>query len=476
MSSDTGNTASEQERWLICPICKQPNPVDAYYCHHCWGASLYSAEPVTTEEAAETAKRWQSHLKRLSLIKVIAVSVVAPLTLFLVVFFGLYNLTDFIFAPPATLSSSPFPGEWTMFRRDLGHSGSNGLDGASPEGTLKWEFSTGDAIHSSPAVVDGVVYIGSRDNKLYALDAATGDKLWEYETGSWVESSPAVVNGVVYFGSNDGTLYALDARNGKKLWGFHTRFRVTSSPAVAGGMVYFGKDDYHVYALDTLTGTKIWDYNVGTRIASSPAVANGIVYIGAVNGSFYALHALDGRLRLKYLTPEIVSSPAVNDGNVYINSRGFLYAIDGYARNWIGEHRLYGWWLQFYALRVAPPPPPVSGHLWRLKVGLTSHSSPAVTDDTIYTTADNLLYSIDRESHTMNWVFVRAKGTLKSSPAVGDNAIYVGSDDHRLYAVDATTGLLLWDFRTGGKISSSPALADGTVYVGSHDGKVYAIE
>ena len=52
-----------------------------------------------------------------------------------------------------------------------------------------------------PAVANGVVYFGSKDNNLYALNAGTGLLLWKYTTGGEVFSSPAVANGVVYFGS-----------------------------------------------------------------------------------------------------------------------------------------------------------------------------------------------------------------------------------------------------------------------------------
>ncbi len=61
-----------------------------------------------------------------------------------------------------------------------------------------WTYTTGDAIDSSPVVDGGVVYVGSRDHNLYALDARTGKKLWNYTTGGAIYSTPAVANGVVY--------------------------------------------------------------------------------------------------------------------------------------------------------------------------------------------------------------------------------------------------------------------------------------
>jgi len=76
---------------------------------------------------------------------------------------------------------------------------------------LLWEFETGDAVSSSPAIgSDGTVYIGSTDKKLYAINGKSGVKLWEFETGGAVHSSPAIgSDGTVYVGSGDGKLYAI---------------------------------------------------------------------------------------------------------------------------------------------------------------------------------------------------------------------------------------------------------------------------
>src|SRR5579864_2217973 len=75
---------------------------------------------------------------------------------------------------------------------------------------VKWKFKTGKSVFASPAVVNGVVFVGSEDDNVYALNGSTGAKLWSYTTGSWVRSSPAVANGVVYVGSDDNNVYALN--------------------------------------------------------------------------------------------------------------------------------------------------------------------------------------------------------------------------------------------------------------------------
>jgi outer membrane protein assembly factor BamB len=113
-------------------------------------------------------------------------------------------------------------------------------------------------VFSSPAVANGVVYVGSEDGKLYAFNAAgttncsgapkTCSPLWSASAGTSVDSSPAVANGVVYVGSIDGNMYAFDVGTGGPLWSATTGDVVASSPAVADGVVYVGSSDGKLYA------------------------------------------------------------------------------------------------------------------------------------------------------------------------------------------------------------------------------------
>jgi len=65
-------------------------------------------------------------------------------------------------------------------------------------------------------VANGVVYVGSYDNNLYALNAQTGALLWRYNTSGLVSSSPTVANGVVYVGSWDKNIYAFGLKHGQQ--------------------------------------------------------------------------------------------------------------------------------------------------------------------------------------------------------------------------------------------------------------------
>ena len=103
---------------------------------------------------------------------------------------------------------------------------------------------------SSPTVVDGVAYVGSEDQKVYAFSTSDGTKVWEFKTGGPVFSSCCVGDdGVLYVGSEDKKVYALSAADGTKLWDFSAMGPVCARPAVDDGVVYFGSDDQKAYAL-----------------------------------------------------------------------------------------------------------------------------------------------------------------------------------------------------------------------------------
>lgn len=100
----------------------------------------------------------------------------------------------------------------------------------------------------------GWFIFGSDDGNIYALNASTGTKLWNFATNGVIFSSPAVANGVVYVGTEDtgsldgGNLYALNAVTGAQLWSYNTGSIDLSSPAVVDGVVYATTYDGQTYA------------------------------------------------------------------------------------------------------------------------------------------------------------------------------------------------------------------------------------
>ena len=125
--------------------------------------------------------------------------------------------------------------------------------------------------------------------KLYALNASTGALLWSYSTDAG-DSSPAVANGVVYIGSADGYVHALNASTGVQLWRYNADAEVYTAPAVSNGVVYVGSLRGTIYALNASTGAKVWSYTAAGFYISDPTIVNGVVYISVGDVSGHGNH------------------------------------------------------------------------------------------------------------------------------------------------------------------------------------------
>jgi len=147
------------------------------------------------------------------------------------------------------ISIVPASAEDAMFRANPEHTGVYGNAGTEPGNSELWHFATGGIVYSSPLVANGIVYVGSEDKNLYALDAVTGKEKWKFTTGDHVFTSPTVATGAVFVGSEDKNLYAVDAATGTEKWRFAMGGWVDSSPILANGIVYVGSNDKNLYAI-----------------------------------------------------------------------------------------------------------------------------------------------------------------------------------------------------------------------------------
>jgi outer membrane protein assembly factor BamB len=309
--------------------------------------------------------------------------------------------------------------------------------------SVKWIYHLGEPNGSSPAVVDGVLYVAG--GPLYVIDAHTGTLLWSYVVnGSGVP--PAVAQGIVYFGSSDDNVYALNAQNGAPLWTFKTGAFVSSSPTVVAGVVYVGSGDGKLYALNARSGTKLWSYTTGGYV-SSPIATDGVVYFGSSDYNVYAVNAGNGALLWSYKTGNFAGNLAVMDGAVYATSQDDnIYALS--ARD--------------------------GSLLWRYNTGSPVYSCPAVANGVVYVSSDKeQIYALNAFTGAELWSFA-TYDTNSSSPAVANGVVYVGSDDANMYALDARTGRRLWSYETGDVVPGSPTVVNGVLYFSSYDTNVYA--
>jgi len=196
------------------------------------------------------------------------------------------------------------------------------------DGRVLWRFPAG-AIESSPLLVKNVLYFGSWDHHLYALDVRTHRLRWRFLADDELNSSAAYAHGTVYIGSDGGHVYAVDARTGKLRWRassfsrFGRREYFYATPAVAYGRVFIGNTDGTVYAFGASTGHLLWARRAGTYVYTAAAVWRRTVYVGSYDGNVYALNAATGDVRWTYQSGgSIHGAPSIVDGLVYFAECG----------------------------------------------------------------------------------------------------------------------------------------------------------
>ena len=345
------------------------------------------------------------------------------------------------------------------------------LIGPQPDQVV-WQFKTGGPVRSSVTVAEGVVYVGSDDGNLYALDSRSGQPRWTFKTGGPVHSSAAAAGEMVYCRSDDGYLYALDSRDGQQRWRSKVGGPAASPPAISGGMVYVatstgqGRGDVYLQALDGRSGRERWKTVTGGGLNfTSPAASGGVVYSPAASGGvvYFGITAFDGKTGQKKWTFKAYHRPAYPNPTPVISHGLVYFGVEG----WIG------------GMRAADAQ---SGREeWSFDAGWTS---AAVSGGVVYCNGAGSsamshsnrpvfrLHALDARSGEELWA---SDGSDEGSVAASGDLVCF-TDERTLYAVDAGTGHDLWQYETGGPIGSAPAISDGVVYVGSDDGYLYAVK
>ena len=146
-----------------------------------------------------------------------------------------------------------------------------------------WVFQTEvkDTMETSPIVVNGVMYVTTAFDHVYALDARTGEELWHYKQKLGPITTyccgpnnrgVAVLDDMVYLGTLDAKLVALDAKTGKQVWETQIAdpelgYSETMAPTAVKGKILIGTNggEYgirgFVKAFDAKTGKNLWTFN-----------------------------------------------------------------------------------------------------------------------------------------------------------------------------------------------------------------------
>ena len=180
--------------------------------------------------------------------------------------------------------NAPDPDQWLMYGRDPGNQHFSPLDQITRHNVRKlvpsWSFQTGtpDGLESAPLFVNGVLYLTTSWDHVFAIDARTGTELWHYRRAlpeklryccGPVNRGVAILGDTLYLGTLDAHLVALNARDGRVRWDVEVgkvedNISITAPPLAAGGKIITGMagGDFlsrgYLDAYDAKTGARLW--------------------------------------------------------------------------------------------------------------------------------------------------------------------------------------------------------------------------
>ncbi len=318
----------------------------------------------------------------------------------------------------------------------------------SSEISTAWKFECEDEIRGTPTVFGGMIYIGSYDNNLYSLNAASGEFNWKFATEGGIVSRPAASEGNIYIGSEDQRLYCINIRSGQEIWSYYSNGPIRSSPYIAEGHVFIGSDDAYLHAVNALSGRRAWRIDAGSPVRSTPLMVGELIYFGTEDGDLFCVD-LRGNVKWRFKAKRaLTSSPVHANGVIFIGSVDtLLYALDA-----------------------------KSGFIiWRFRMSKASISTPFVTDNYIFTgSVDSHVYCVDIHSAKEIWSYA-TENQVTSSPICYQDLVYCGSVDGAMYCLEYRSGRLRWKYHTKGPVTGNAVIANDMLYFGSNDHKIYAI-
>jgi len=460
-------------------------------------------EPTSTPEQKDATTTGRQKLPRAWRYALIGVTV---LLVFAVIIAGILSLTNQKAKQPTQTRSAPTTGVTTLPTSTIGAT-------TLPTPASKPIPSPVASDHYvNVTIADGVAYLSTMDNAVYALRTGNGALLWRSKIEGSVDAQPLVANGVVYVTSYVGQngpayAYALRASDGSLLWRYNNNNYSYLSLSTTDSSVVFVASQGEISALNTSNGTVIWHLATKNTASGFPLEVNGIVYFGSSldngPGTLYALRESNGTPLWQYTTDGYIDTPTVANGVVYIASGAVtlaaLRASDGHQlwkqsidANLVQSQQLVGGVLYATTTKISLPSAarnasPLQGAtvlgalLWN-----TFQNVPAVQ-----TLPDkqglSSIYAIRASDGTVLWHYTlnNGKNSWASWLSVENGIVYASavnaegtSGTGDMYALQSSNGSVLWH----DTLQASPSgalLANGVIYLStSYDsgfGAVYAV-
>src|SRR6185436_4547399 len=230
--------------------------------------------------------------------------------------------------PIPTNTSSPDP-NITLDRGNIQRTGVYDVPALRHQPEILWQTKVSSTWLMPAMLADGMLYTGSGDGVLYALNAETGEIMWSAEGFEALESTGAIAGDIIVTGGFSRLVQAFERHTGNVLWTYRSGYPVQGSPLIVEDRVFIATD-HAVYALELQTGKLIWQAATGNENAfmGAPAYDNGVIY--TTGGKL--LLALDGETGKELWRVEKDAAflgVAVADRQVYVGNWDLnLYAFD----------------------------------------------------------------------------------------------------------------------------------------------------
>jgi outer membrane protein assembly factor BamB/predicted Ser/Thr protein kinase len=352
-------------------------------------------------------------------------------------------------------------------------------------GTQVWSFQANGTV--IPMAVSGdVIYVGTLNRAVYALNALTGKLLWRHlmspataKTQFLVPAQGVLAAANGYTGVAPtgwaGGAYGLDPGTGKLLWS--TQAVYVNGLDTAGGMVYMGAavrdpDTGGVSAVSTSTGELLWTFDMPTTvdINGTVKVSNGVVYVNSSKGEIFALNAATGNPLWRFADPTATFTNGIGivNGVLYTssahnkkdNAEAVLYAIHAQTGRVLWEHPLgampygdsagiAGGGGLIFAIVLREP---------------SSSSSPGL----------GMLSALNATTGQLVWQVPIPGGASSIAENPGD-MVYTANSHGVIDGWQADTGNHLWSYHAPKPFSSVLKVNDGVAYFGCTDNRAYAV-
>ena len=316
---------------------------------------------------------------------------------------------------------------------------------------LLWEFEVKEgAFEVTPAIVDGVVYVGDLDGALFALNLKDGKQVWKSTIESGFVSSPAYRDGRIYLGDYDGVFYCFQAKDGKLLWQYETGAEVNSSANFYKDNVLVGSQDATLYCLAAKDGGLVWKHEIADQIRCSPTVVGDRTFVAGCDAKLHIIDLLKGeKIKEVELDGPTGSTPAVHGNNVYFGTEGAsVFSIN------------------FKEAKVD----------WQYTneaSTLPYRSSVAIHDGIVIIGGQNRFVQAFQISDGKEIWQKQIRGRVEASPVVVGKRVFVAGSNGRITAFEYKTGKQVWEYEAGGGFTGSPAISQQKLVIASNDGKVY---